>query len=184
MAAALIGVATLLAVGGEASQPDNRLVTSTSMGPIRLGMTLAAARRMLPAASFKRTSDGDGAALVTVTFGDDDRLLLWAEEDDPDAPIDWARRIVTIETFSKTFHTVEGIRAGALVTDIIRTFGPVREISRSEIESREYIEFERQPAWLTIRLDYVGVFPAGAGRTKEYRPGATILGLQISTINQ
>jgi hypothetical protein len=150
------------------------------MGPVRLGMTLAALRQLVPTASIERVSDGDGAALVRVAFGQDDSLILSADEDDPDVPVDWSRRITTIETFSQTFHTVEGVRPGWLVEDLIKVFGPVREIVVSEIESREFITFENQPSWLTLRLDYAGVFPAGVRRTRQFKPGAKILGILIS----
>jgi hypothetical protein len=150
------------------------------MGPVRLNMTLEAVRQMLPTASFERASDGDGAALIHVTFGPDDSVVLFAEEDDPDAPIDWFRRVVTISTFSETFHTVEGVRPGSRVLDVIRIFGPIQEVVASEIESREFITFERQPSWLTLRLDYAGIFTGTARRTKYVRPDAKILGVLIS----
>ncbi len=37
------------------------LIADSAMGPIRLGMTLAEARRAAGTAAFVRTSDGDGA---------------------------------------------------------------------------------------------------------------------------
>jgi hypothetical protein len=171
--------AAALSLGG-AAQPEDRLITAEAMGQVRLGMTLAAARGALPGARFERASDGDGAALVAVVFGANDRLVLWADEDDPDRPIDWSRRIVTISTFSGTFHTRDGIHPGSLVADVVPLLGPVIEIVVSEIESREFVTFERQPAWLTFRLDYTGRFVAGARRTTQFEPGARILGIEIS----
>lgn len=143
-------------------------------------MTLDEARRALPDASFERTSDGDGAALILVTFGKDDELVLWAEEDDPDAPIDWSKPVTTISTYRAAFHSAEGVRPGSLVTDVERIFGPVVEIVKSEIESREFITFKRQPDWLTLRLDYAGIFSDHPSRTTRFQPGARILGLTIS----
>jgi hypothetical protein len=160
--------------------PDSRLITSSSMRQVRLGMTLAALRQLVPTASIERVSDGDGAALVRVAFGQDDSLMLSADEDDPDAPIDWSRKIITIETFSQTFHTAEGVRPGWLVEDVIKIFGPVREIVVSEVESRQFVTFENQPSWLTFRLDYAGVFSAGVRRTRLFKPGAKIVSILIS----
>ena len=153
------------------------------MGGVRLGMTLDDARRALPGVVFERRSDGDGAALVGVALGKDDELVLWADEDDPGRPIDWSRPIVTIMTFSAAFHTREGVHAGSLVTDVIPIFGPVLEISVSDIESRQFVTFERQPAWLTFRLDYSGLFPPGARSTTRFRPGAKVLGIVISSLS-
>jgi len=165
-----------------ASQPsDGRLITPSSMGSVRLNMTLDAVRQLLPTASFERGSDGDGAALVRVRFGQGDSLVLWADEDDPDAPIDWSRQIITIYTFSETFHTIEGVRPGTPVVDAVRVFGPVREVVVSEIESRQFITFERQPSWLTFRLDYTGIFPPGARATTQVQPGAKLVAIYISS---
>jgi hypothetical protein len=153
------------------------------MGQARLNMTLAEARRVLSLASFARASDGDGAALVEVTFGKGDSLMLWAAEDDPAAPIDWSKRIVTIETFSAAFHTREGVHPGSLVRDVISSFGQVREIVKSEIESREYITFTRQPKGFTFRLDYTGIFPSGMRRTTRFEPNAKLWSISISTLS-
>src|SRR6266550_147911 len=120
------------------------VISESGVAGLRLGMTLDEARRALPAATFARTADGEGAALVEVTRAPNESLILWAGEEDPDAPIDWSKEIKTIETFSAAFHTAEGVRAGALVTDVERVFGRTKEIVRSDIESREYIEFEMQ----------------------------------------
>jgi hypothetical protein len=161
---------------------DSRLITVSEIGRLRLGMTLDQARAALPTASFARTSDGDGAALVQVALGKDDSLIVWAEEDDPATSIDWSKKIITIETFSATFHTREGVHPGSLVRDVIKLFGPVREIVESEIEARQYITFAGQPQGLTFRLDYTGIF-AGTRRTTRFAPSAKILSIAISSLS-
>ena len=152
-----------------------------AVGATLLGPALDEARRALPAATFARTADGEGAALVEVTRAPNESLILWAGEEDPDAPIDWSKEIKTIETFSAAFHTAEGVRAGALVTDVERVFGQTKEIVKSEIESREYIEFEMQPAYLTFRLDYTGIFPVGKRTTTRFEPGSKVLSIAVSS---
>lgn len=163
-----------------AGRSDALLITPAGMGPVQLGMTLEDARRVLPTATFERTSDGDGVALVDVTLGADTTLVVYAGEDDRTQPVDWSRRIERIETFSPAFHTAEGVRPGALVRDVERLLGATREIMLSEIESREYIQFERQPAFVTFRLAYAGVFAEGARTTRQYDPRATILSIAIA----
>jgi len=166
----------------DATGADGHLITASAMGQVRLRMTLNEARRALPDASFSRTSDGDGAALVEIAFGQGTSLSVWAEEDDPATPIDWSKRIVTIETFSAAFHTSEGIHPGSLVTDAARFFGPVRQIVKSEIEGREYITFARQPRALTFRLDYTGIFSPGLRHTTAFAPGAKIWSIALSSL--
>ena len=156
-------------------------ISASAMGRIRLEMTLDQARRLLPAAKFKRVSDGDGAALVEVTVKPDVSMILWADEDDPDTPIAWSKRIKTIETFSPAFHSVEGVHPGSLVTQVEKLFGKTKEITKSEIESREYIVFEKQPAYLTFRLDYTGIFATGSRKTTKFSPGAKIYSIAVSS---
>jgi hypothetical protein len=166
----------------DATDADTHLITASAMGKVRLRMTLDEAQRVLPGASFSRASDGDGAALVEIALGQDTSLSVWADEDDPATPIDWSKPIVTIETFSAALHTREGIHPGSLVTEAARFFGPVREIVKSEIESREYVTFARQPRALTFGLDYTGIFSPGLRQTTSFAPGATIWSIAISSL--
>ena len=156
-------------------------ISPSGIGPIRLGMTLAEARAALPSAKFARTSDGDGAALVEVTLAPDTTMVLWADEADTDAPVDWTKRITSIETFSAAFHTPAGMHRGSLVTDVERLYGKIKTLTLSEIESRQYVEFENQPARLTIRLDYKGIFKDGARTTTEFEPQAKIWSIAVSS---
>lgn len=185
--ATLVSAADARTIAAQGASRDEtnaagHLITTSAMGPVRLRMTLDEARRALPNASFRRTSDGDGAALVEIALGHATSLSVWAGEDDAATPIDWSRRIVTIETFSASFHTRGGIHPGSLVTDAARVFGPVREIVKSEIESREYITFARQPRALTFRLDYTGIFGPGLRYTTAFAPGAKIWSIAISSL--
>jgi hypothetical protein len=127
-------VAAGQAPGSSGTAADTHLITLSAMGHVRLGMTLREARRALPGASIRRTSDGEGVALVQIAFGQHDSLLVWAEEDEPASPIDWSKRIVTIETFSAAFHTRQGIHPGSLVTDASRFL--VRFATSSQARSK------------------------------------------------
>lgn len=71
-----------------------------------------------------------------------------------------------------------------LVTDVERRFGPVRQVTLSEIEQRQYVEFARQPAFLTFRLDYTGIFVPGAHETTRFEPGAKIFSIAVSMPNR
>jgi len=177
----VVGRAGAVQSSAQADAADHRLITESGMGDVRLRMTLNEVRRALPTASFRRTSDGDGAALVEIGLGKDS-LTVWADEDDATAPIDWSKRIVNVEAFSAGFHTREGVHPGSLVTDVEAFFGAVREIEESEIESRQYVTFARQPRALTFRLDYTGIFSPGNRRTTRFAPGAKILSIMVSSL--
>jgi len=189
-----IALCTLVLAGGcserRAETPvavvsgSDRLISAAGISSIRLGETLDQSRRSNPAATFARATDGDGAALVGVNLPGGDGLSLWAGEDDPGQPIDRTKPIETIEVFTAAFHTTEGIHVGMLVTDVERRFGPVRQVTLSEIEQRQYVEFARQPAFLTFRLDYTGIFVPGAHETTRFEPGAKIFSIAVSMPNR
>jgi hypothetical protein len=168
-----------------ASQPsaneDDYLISQSGVGRIRLGMTLAEAQRALASATFVRATDGDGAALVEVTLAPGQSLMLSADEDDADAAIDWAKSVTVIETFSRAFHTAEGVRPGTPVARVETVYGMTRQIELSEIESRQYIVFARQPEYLALRLDYTGIFRDGVRTTTEFEPDAKIMSIAVSS---
>ena len=143
-------------------------------------MTLAETRRALPSATFARATDGEGAALVEVTLEPGQSLMLWADEDDADGAIDWAKSVRLIETFSRAFRTYEGVHPGIAVRDVEAIYGTIRQIELSEVESRQYIVFARQPDYLTLRLDYTGIFRDGARTTTEFEPAAKIMSIAVS----
>lgn len=84
--------ATLIATKSSCS------ITDSSVGPVKLRMTLDEAKAALPAAVLTRTSDGEGVALVEVKLGDEQLMVLYAGEEDPAAPVDMKKRIKNIET--------------------------------------------------------------------------------------
>jgi hypothetical protein len=163
------------------SLTDDHLITGSAMGGVRLGMTLDEARRVLTHASFARQYDGDGMASVEASFGADDAIQLFANEESPDSSVDWVKPILAIQSFSTKFHTAEGVGPGSLVTDVVNRYGPIREITLSEIEQRQFIQFERQPQGLEFRLDYTGIFPPHESRTTRCAPGAKIQAIMIAT---
>jgi hypothetical protein len=163
-------------------EPDAYTIAASGVGAVRLGMTLDSLRKVFPAFAIKRTSDGDGAALVEVWLTPTESVIVRAEEDDPAAPIDWSKTIVTIEAFRPSFHTAQGIHPGSLVADAEKVYGKTKEIVKSEIESREYITFERQPAGFMFRVDKAGVFPERSRRTTQLAVAAGIFSIAVSSL--
>jgi hypothetical protein len=144
-------------------------------------MTVGLAEAVWPDATFSRTSDGEGVALIEVKVGGARMMTLYAGEDGPGPALDRGKRIEHIETFSTTCSTAQGIRPGMRISDAEKILGKVSAISKSEIESREFIEFAGQPGRLTIRLDYTGIFGPDSAETTRFEPEARILSIAIAS---
>ncbi|HAT30852.1 MAG TPA: hypothetical protein DCW29_08390 [Janthinobacterium sp.] len=160
-------------------------ITPTGMGPIRIGMTLAQAKAALPMARFKRSATGDGVPMVSVLVGragDEagELMDLSADEDDPDKPINWKRKISVIDTRNPACKTAEGVGPGMLAKKVEKIFGPTKEIELTEIESREYIEFKKQPRTLFFQLDNKGIYAKGKNRTRRFEPDASLFKVGVA----
>ena len=79
-------------------------------------------------------------------------VIAYAGEENAEAAVDSTKPFRNLETFSDKCATATGVRPGMSVSDAEKILGKTRSVATSEIESREYIEFERQPVWMTIRL--------------------------------
>lgn len=154
-------------------------ITDTSIADVRIGMTLESVRSLHPTAQFERTEDGDGAQLIGIALAPGATIIAALDEEDAGDTIDYSRRVTYLETFDSAFVARGGVRVGSLVADAERTFGAVKEIVLSEIESRQYVEFARQPATMKFRLDYTGIFPDGSRRSTQFQSGARIFSIAI-----
>jgi len=156
-------------------------ITENGIGPVKLGMTLLEAKQAFPKASFRRGSDGEGVALVNVSTNESRVMVLFAGEDNRNKPINWSKRISSIEAFSSNYSTRLGVRPGSLVAETEKQYGKVLKIVKSEIEARQYAEFKNQPRGMIFRINYSGVFTEGQMETVKYRPDAKIYSIAIQS---
>lgn len=182
----LVTLASNESTPGEASPPPSKdfLITPNSAGPIRLGMTVRDAVQVLHSATFTRSSDGKGIALISVQRNQEELMTLHAGEWDPNAPIDINKKIELISVRSARFITEDGVRVGMELTKAPRTYGALQEIMMSEIESREYARFTNQPSGLQFQVfgdgNTAGAYPAGNNLTANATPGAWLISIDIT----
>jgi hypothetical protein len=172
----------ILIVSNLGAYDKSYLITVSSVGPVKLGMTLDEAKHAFPTAIFERVSDGDGGAFVSIRIAQEMLMTVYANEDDSEAPIDWSKKITFIEAFSALCVTKNGIHPGLRVLDAEKILGKTKEIQQSEIESREYITFTKQPKALTFRLDYTGIFDEHERKTIKFDPNGKIYSIMINSI--
>jgi hypothetical protein len=177
-----VSVLTLLVTATIYSQPI-KTITAGSAGAIKIGMTVAVARKAMPKLSFVRTSDGEGVALIAVKDGQKVLFTMYAGEDDVDKPIDSKAVIEFIEVWSAAYKTAAGVNPGMLVSEVENRYGKLKEITISEIEAREYGRFARQPQKIRLRLQndkgMAGVYSDGGRKTGKFTPGTKIASIII-----
>lgn len=168
-----------------------KLITAIGAGKVKLGMTVAEVRTAVSPMTVSRKSDGEGVALIGVNLNvqqapdlsDDERMvmLLYADEEDAQAPINNNARISHIEIWDKTYKTEKGVHVGMQLKDVENIYGKVMEVILSEIESREYATFTNQPAGISFRVSYgAGNYSSGQNTSTQYNSGAYIYSILVS----
>lgn len=177
---AVLGLHAALFSTAVLAQPEC-LVTESSAGPLRLGMTIGHARQLLAPLSLERTSTGDGAALVAVQRGTELVMLLDTGQADADGPINERGRIVNIEVLDSHYRSAQGLQVGMPLAAAEQRAGPLRKIVGSDNEAREFATFARQPRRLWIRVvgdeAGAGIYAKGQRNTRRYNADAHIHGL-------
>lgn len=153
----------------------NNLITTNSVGTIKLQSTLKSVKNILNQYTFVSTTDGEGVPLTTVT--DKHHLLFQLYTNDK-------KKIQYIEIFDSAYQTKNGVHVGMSITDIEKHYGKLKEIMRSEIESREYATFAKQPKELTFRIigkndSSAGIYSNENNTTKTYHPDAYLYSIFI-----
>ncbi len=154
------------------------LITGDSAGSVRIGMTVGEAQRALRGFSFRRTSDGEGIALIQVLSRNREVMRLFAGEFDSRQPIDISSKIEFIEVTDSAYRTTAGVSPGMRMRDVESKYGSIMSIMVSEIESREFARFTNQPQGMDFRIrnfsGTAGIYPSGQTITTRYSPSAVI----------
>jgi hypothetical protein len=167
------------------AQPSTRLlITKRSIGPVRLGMTVARVRKALPGYKLSRTSDGEGLALIAVERRGKPLITIYAGETDPESRINERAVVEFIAAVDASYRTSAGVHPKMTVREVEKKYGKLNEIMMSEIESREYATFARQPQGIQFRVlddnGTAGIYQEGANRTTRYSPTAYVLSIFIN----
>lgn len=155
------------------------LIRADSVGLIKLGMTIADARKAAKTLNFKRTSDGEGVALVQVSLGNVVVMTVFAGEKEVAEAIDEKAKIELIEVWDSSCKTAEGVHPNMLLSDVEKAYGKVTSIMKTEIESREYATFANQPKGLSFRLNEGAVYPSGTNQASRHDAKTTLMRISI-----
>jgi hypothetical protein len=79
-------------------------------------------------------------------------MILYAEEDDANAFIDWSKKITQIETFNSSYHTAKGRHPESPVQDVEKVLGKVKEALNKLIPFMVRQAHHERNQQLTVRL--------------------------------
>ncbi|MCM3903246.1 MAG: hypothetical protein ND866_16180 [Pyrinomonadaceae bacterium] len=160
------------------------LITDNSVGPVRLGTTVAQARRALRGFTLSRTSDGEGIALIAVKRGKQTVMTLYAGEQDPRSRINERARIEFIEVWDPRYYTSAGVHPKMPLREVEQKYGQLKEIRLSEIEAREFATFSTHPSGIQLRVGddsgMAGIYNEGKNTTARYSHSAYLMSISIT----
>lgn len=176
----------LLAAAAAVVAPD-RLITSSGVGPVQLGMTIAAAEGVLPGFTLARFADAAGMPLVAVRRDGETMMTLFAGESLSDAPADAAAEIVLIDVLDPGYRTEAGIGPQSPLNEVERAYGRLIRIRRSELARREYAEFDQQPPGMAFRVvgpddGEAGLYEPGTDMTDRARAASRLLSVSVQRL--
>ena len=190
----------------KAAPPRSRLITGNSVGPVRIGMKLAEARRLLPGSVLQRQFDGEGLPWVAILRNSEVLMLVLADDPGVDRNgslagdlrhptsllttenrIDETQRIDVIQVFHSAFRTLEGVGPETPLQEAEQKYGKLRRIEWSEVEQREYAYFSRSPKHLFFRVEGGSAGEAGlygkkkgaTAVTRHYAATARVLSITV-----
>lgn len=155
------------------------LIQSKQVGGVRAGMTVTQARSALPGAVFKTGEDGDHMPIHTVWRATTRLMDLYVDVDEPRPD---RARIELIRVYDPACATAQGVHPGMPLGDVEKHYGKLLRLERTEVEAREYAEFENAPSWMDIQCGNgkAGIYPSGKRCASTFAPAAKVESLWIS----
>ncbi len=124
------------------------LITARSIGPVRMGMTMAALRKALPKARMSEASDGEGPDWICIERGKRDSIFIQMAGSRV-SPGPRTDKVYMIQTFSPKYRTRDGVHVGMRLRDVELRWGKLVKYEHSSIEDRSFAFFPRMPkGWL------------------------------------
>lgn len=166
----MIAIVCLFGVGLVHAQ-KNKLITSTSAGVIKLGMSAADARRRAkPLKVSKGVNVFEGDMLSRVTNGK--KLVMTF--------IEYTGKITRIDVVDPTYQTAKGVRVGMRLQDVESKYGKLQKIEVDEQTEGEYAIFANQPEGLRFLVAVsgkgkkAGIYAKDAFETTKFNRGIFI----------
>ncbi len=154
---------------------QNKLIALGSVGPIKVGMTVAKARRAAKPLIISRGTPGfEGEVEYTVKNGKA-RVLTFVE---------YSGSISSIEVWNKSYRTADGVSVGMSLDNLEKIYGKIKKISIGEQDDFEYAVFTKHPKGLFLRVAVrgrgkrAGIYPDDSFSATRFNPGIYLQSIQ------
>ncbi len=169
----IIVIATITT--GVAVAQKNKLITVNSVGPLKIGMSIAKARRAARPLVVSKGSPGfEGEVEYSVRSGKK-RVIDF---------IYYFGKITSIEVWDPGFKTSDGVHVGMKLGDLERIYGKLKGIRIGEQDDFEYAVFTNHPKGLFLRVSVpgkgkrAGVYSKDSMSTTEFNSGIYLSSIQ------
>ncbi len=142
-------------------------------------MTLNQATQVLHGATFQPAEDADHMPILTV-MRDGTRVMdLFTDVDEPRKD---RAKIELIRVYDSKCVTAEGVHPGMPLAEVEKRYGKLLRLERTDVDSREYAEFEKLPNWIDLQAGNgeAGVYPKNMRCASAYVPTAKVESLWVS----
>jgi hypothetical protein len=159
---------------------DANLITSNSVGPVRLGMTLAQVRKAAGRMKLKKGEGIEGIPAVEVMSGSQTDMVLYFKDNDGmdrfsknASKIYEFSKVEMINVLSDRYQTSQGVRIGTLLSKAEKQLGKLENISHTEPRGENIAVFTAFPNLMFTVSDDL-VFKEGERTTKTYKSNSKI----------
>ena len=173
---------------------SNFLITPNSAGDIRLGMTIAEARRVFKGVTFEQNDYGEEAVSVAIRRGETIVMSLITDQKDKTAddngvvPIDETAKIESITFSDPRYRTEDGVHIGMSISDVVQRFGKLKKIDLWEYDGSEHAEFSNSPKTFSFTVtaekgsrddSRAGIYGNDEYTTTKFTEGAVLESITI-----
>ncbi|TAD77850.1 MAG: hypothetical protein EA001_09065 [Oscillatoriales cyanobacterium] len=165
-----------------------RLIAANGIGPVRLGMTLAQAKRVMGANVRWENTPNFMVDFGAIAVKSGSTVLFYVVYE-ADRPLRDRDSISILMTQNPAYKTGEGVGPSTSIARVASIYGPATLSFNWDDEGREYVRFANQPSSMLFRTqgrpnDFDGRYPATQGdafhSTTTYRPTAAISAVWVS----
>jgi len=159
---------------------DAYLITSNSVGPVRLGMTLAQVRKAVGLMKIKKVEGIEGTpALELMSSSQTDMVLYFKDNESMDrfsknvSKIYESSKVEMINVLSDRYQTSQGVRIGTLLSKAEKQLGKLENIFYTESRGENVAVFKAFPN-LMFSVSGNLVFKEGERTTQTYKSNSKI----------